>query len=170
MPTIWTCPKCKRNYNIAWGRCIDCGTCDPQTSEHGAPRISETFDPLLEAMKRETRPVLLGAEKPDSYHFWSLLNRRLPTVTLQDFIEAFDHRKINGTDCYAYPGRSVVVLGNAARVALQLPPLLLHPMTAYGTTWRQIPSQQEWYEEPTHRDLVAMLLESLYLTWRKRCT
>lgn len=86
-------------------------------------------------------------------------------------------------------GRTVVLLGNAVREAFNfclrgsgtlfepepggtssdgLPPLLVHPQEAGGCTWRQIPhpsGRNLFYNSEKNREVVALLLEELYLAY-----
>lgn len=87
-------------------------------------------------------------------------------------------------------GRTVVLLGAAVREAFHfclkdsgdlltssptigeagLPPLLVHPQEAGGCTWRQIPhpsGRNLWYNESKNREVVALLMEELYVSYRE---
>jgi hypothetical protein len=144
------------------------------------------------------RPVLLGMQNPLSvrpehalfphpvnctgWRIWQMLKSRLPDVRRSDYLRTFDRRNIlrgpwdplaarraaPGLQSLLF-GRTVVLLGDAPRQALDIPRLLLHPQHIGGVTWRQIPHPSgrcRFYNDPVQRELVAMLLESLYLEWR----
>ena len=87
-------------------------------------------------------------------------------------------------------GRTVVLLGNAVREAFHfclknsgdllssvpvpdesgLPPLLVHPQEAGGCTWRQIPhpsGRNLFYNDAKNREVVALLMEELYVNYHK---
>jgi hypothetical protein len=62
-------------------------------------------------------------------------------------------------------GRTIVLLGNDTREAFGHPRSLLHPYVIGGATWRQVPhpsGRNLWFNDPTNRELVAILLEGLY--------
>lgn len=81
--------------------------------------------------------------------------------------------------------RTVVLLGNVVREAVDwafrndhgrmlfggasgLPPLLVHPQEVGGCIWRQIPhpsGRNLFYNDEKNRELVALLLEELYLSY-----
>lgn len=84
-------------------------------------------------------------------------------------------------------GRTIVLLGQEVRAAFDfvlksaapfqlgdkpigLPPLIIHPQEAGGCTWRQIPhpsGRNLWYNDPENRKVVELLLEELYVEYRK---
>lgn len=68
-------------------------------------------------------------------------------------------------------GSTVVVLGQGVRQflrdAVRLPRVLIHPVEFSGRTWRQIPHPSglcRFYNDPVSREIVALLLEELYLS------
>jgi hypothetical protein len=65
---------------------------------------------------------------------------------------------------------SVVLLGDRVRKHFGLPKQLIHPIIRDGVTYRQVPHPSgrcRFYNCPTQRELVAMLLEELYAQGRK---
>lgn len=88
-------------------------------------------------------------------------------------------------------GCTVVLLGRAVQAAFHLalaevplltaysgetkglPPLLVYPQQAGGCTWRQIPhpsGRNLFYNDPKNREVVALLLEELYLVYHGLAT
>ena len=115
------------------------------------------------------------------WRLWQLLCRRV-RVSRLEYLEAFDRRNlVTGPWSMkrarreakhlqsTLKGRTIILLGDGPRRAFGLPRLLLHPQTIAGVTWRQIPhlsGRNRFYDDPMQADLVAMLLESLYLRWK----
>lgn len=100
-------------------------------------------------------------------------------VTRAQYIAAFDRRNLvddkvwdrgkalDGVDrlIAAVRRRTVVVFGEAPRVALRLPKLLMHPQIIDGVTWRQLPHPSgrcRWYNDPENRAVAGALLAELY--------
>ena len=90
-------------------------------------------------------------------------------------------------------GRTVVLLGQEVREAFHyvlrnevtrnwrelpegtrisgLPPLLVHPQTAVGVTWRQVPhpsGRNTWYNSRENCEVVELLMEELYVEYVER--
>ena len=115
-----------------------------------------------------SRPIILSID--DSPHLIQkllrLLQKRIPHVTHEDYLRVFEHRTINDP---VLRGSIVIVLGNTASMIMSLPPLFLHPQIIDGVTWRQIPHPEDlWYYDDVNSDLVALLLESLYVSWENQ--
>jgi hypothetical protein len=54
-------------------------------------------------------------------------------------------------------------------MVLDLEDELVHPQERHGVTWRCIPHPSgrcRFYNEQTNRDLIGMMLEAMYITWR----
>jgi hypothetical protein len=114
------------------------------------------------------RPVILSIDaSPHLIHrLLQILRKRIPDITQEDYLRVFEHRTINDP---VLRGRTVVVLGDTARMVMDLPPLFLHPQIIDGVTWRQIPHPEDlWSYDDVNSDLVAMLLESLYVSWENQ--
>lgn len=61
-------------------------------------------------------------------------------------------------------GDQVVLLGEAVRRSLDLPKMLIHPLTVDGITYRQIPhpsGRNRFYNNPSLKFLVGDMLRSL---------
>lgn len=61
-------------------------------------------------------------------------------------------------------GDQVVLLGEAVRRSLDLPKMLIHPLTVDGITYRQIPhpsGRNRFYNDPALKFLVGDMLKSL---------
>ena len=61
-------------------------------------------------------------------------------------------------------GDQVVLLGEAVRRSLDLPKMLIHPLTVDGITYRQIPhpsGRNRFYNDPALKFLVGDMLRSL---------
>lgn len=143
------------------------------------------------------RPILLGQNNPLSsrpehalfphppgctgHRLLELLRKRLPEVTRQQYLAAFDRRNLicgrdwnNGDARIAaaalvaelrHGERTVLALGEAVRLALDLPRRLLHPIRRDGVTWRLLPhpsGRNRWYNEEFSRDVVSLILEEMY--------
>lgn len=115
------------------------------------------------------------------HRIWQMLTERTGCLR-QQYLDAFDRRNlVDGREWDAaesldaalrlmddstLDGRTVVVLGDAPRRALGLKKRLIEPIRQYGATWRQIPHPSgrcRFYNDPTARAVVALLLEELYL-------
>lgn len=62
-------------------------------------------------------------------------------------------------------GRTIVLLGQAVRIAFGHPRLLIHPQMIGGCTWRQLPhpsGRNQWYYDPANAKLAELLLEELF--------
>jgi hypothetical protein len=120
-------------------------------------------------LKLNDRPVLLDTDDADKNPYapsvLRILQTRIPDVTMEDCQRVFEHCTVSNQKIFR--GRVVVVLGEAARTAMALPPLFLHPQIIDGAIWRQIPHPNDlwFYQNEITMDLVALLLESLYLSW-----
>jgi hypothetical protein len=114
------------------------------------------------------RPIILSIDAAPYLipKLLQILQKRIPNVTQEDYLRVFEHRTINDP---VLRGRTVIVLGNTARMVMNLPPLYLHPQIIDGVTWRQIPHPEDlWFYDDVNVDLVAMLLESLYVSWENQ--
>lgn len=100
-------------------------------------------------------------------------------VTRAQYLAAFDRRNLvdgktwdrgralAGVDKFVVDVRErvVVVFGEAPRVALRLPKLLMHPQLIGDVTWRQLPHPSgrcRWYNDPNNRAAAGTLLAELY--------
>ena len=101
----------------------------------------------------------------------------------REFIEPLPvdaHREVLGLlDDLHDSGRTIVLLGNAVREAFSralggsLPPVLIHPQTVGGCTWRQIPhpsGRNLYYNAEANRKVVELLMEELYVEYRNQAT
>jgi hypothetical protein len=145
-------------------------------------------------MAPDMRPVLLGMNNPLSqkpehalypyppgctgHRIWMLLRTKLPDMSRLDYLRGFERTNLvsgpwNMTKARVraaqlpslYAGRTVVVLGEKPRVALELPKQLIHPHERDGVTWRQLPHPSGlnlWYNDADNRELAASLLFELY--------
>lgn len=112
---------------------------------------------------------------------FEMLRSRVPEVTRHEYLDRFERRNLvphkvvskkiareNAAkiECELFgTGRNVVLFGADVAGAFGHPRLLLHPQVIGGVTWRQVPhpsGRNLWFNTPTNRDLVAMLLEELY--------
>jgi hypothetical protein len=99
-------------------------------------------------------------------------------ATEEQYLAAFDRRNLvegewsvraarKAADAMEIvPGSDIVLLGHAVRTAFRLPERLIHPYVDRDATWRQIPHPSglsRFYNSPTQRRLVALLLRDLYL-------
>jgi hypothetical protein len=117
---------------------------------------------------------------------WEMINERTP-LSKQEYLRAFDRRNLvdsgdwrpgEAADRAAellpdLRGREIVLLGSQVRRAFGLPALLIHPLRWRGVRWRQIPhpsGRNLWYNDPTCRALVAMLLSELYVSVKEKET
>lgn len=114
------------------------------------------------------------------HRIWKMLNGRVPSATHQDYVTAFQRVNLedfplmeSSSGSVIIPNelqkimkRSTVVLfGDNVRRAFGLPKLFLHPIERDGVVYRQVPHPSgvnRFYNDPTMRELVAMLLEELY--------
>jgi hypothetical protein len=115
------------------------------------------------------------------HRIFEMLKSRVPDVTRHDYLDRFERRNLVPYKVYDKKmarehaakiehelfgsGRSVVLFGADVAGAFGHPRLLLHPQVIGGVTWRQVPhpsGRNLWFNLPTNRDLVAMLLEELY--------
>lgn len=94
----------------------------------------------------------------------------------QDYLELFDRRNLL-TSMEDDPheaavrfkntlskGDQIVLLGEAVRRSLDLPKMLIHPLTVDGITYRQIPhpsGRNRFYNDPALKFLVGDMLRSL---------
>lgn len=119
------------------------------------------------------------------------MSQYLETFERRNLVRAVEYDRMKGR-ARAYEivvelrgsGRTVVLLGNAVREAFDwvmrgeglldqscasgIPPLLVHPQEAGGCTWRQIPhpsGRNLFYNDEKNREVVALLLEELYLSY-----
>lgn len=118
------------------------------------------------------------------WRLYDMLRERLPGVTRGQYLRAFDRRNLCEEKwsiraardrgrwlTRELQGREVVVLGAQPRSALGLPELLIEPQDRDGVTWRQIPhpsGRNLWYNDPGHRQMVAVLLEQLFKSVKLR--
>lgn len=160
---------------------------------------------MAEALDK--RAVLLGMNNPlrkdprfalfpapvnsTGYRLYMLLKMRIPDISRLDYINGFERVNLlnsvkwSKADAWAeaehfpsrYRGRTIVVLGEAVREALELPKVLIHPVRRYGCTWRQIPHPSglcRWYNDPECAELAAIMLAELYekgrATWERGST
>lgn len=146
-------------------------------------------NPVSQAPGHELYPAPEGCT---GHRLWSMLNGRRPEVTRKMYLDAFERRNLvvgvhfdkklaqaAAERVYAEfwgSGRTVVLLGRDVQKAfgpMGVPPLLVHPQISGGTTWRQVPhpsGRNLWYNEKKHTDLVAVLLEELYVGYMKEKT
>lgn len=112
------------------------------------------------------------------YRIWMMLRTKLPEMTRLEYLRGFERtnlvvgswsitkaRRRAAELPSLYAGRTVVVFGERARAALDLPKKLIHPHEKDGVTWRQLPHPSglnHWYNDPEHRELAASLLFELY--------
>lgn len=102
--------------------------------------------------------------------------REFTPLSEEDYLEKFDRRNLLekiGQDPFEAAekfremlseGDQVVVFGEVVRRALGLPKVLIHPVTAGGVCYRQIPHPSgltRLYNHPTMRWLVAQTLYDL---------
>ena len=140
------------------------------------------------------KPILMGMNNPLSrrpehalypsppgctgHRIWKMLSARTG-ATEEQYLAAFDRRNLQNarlwtaTDAWAAAeamlpqlrGRLVVLLGVEVRKAFGVPPLLVHPQTLHGVTWRQLPHPSgrcHWYNAPRNKRVAELLLAELY--------
>lgn len=132
------------------------------------------------------KPVIVGIDNPHSrdprdalsphfpnssgHRLWQMLHERAG-VTKSAYTRRF--RRTNVRDWVGVfvlkkefkPGQTVVLLGGHVRQCFGLPKVLLHPVVRDGITYRQVPhpsGRTRFYNDPTQRAMVAILLEELY--------
>lgn len=148
------------------------------------------------------RPVLLGMNNPVSARpehalypyppgctgarLLKLLRRRVPDVSRQEYLAAFDRRNLLSKLFWSRDearaaaesfrtedlrGRTVLVLGEQVRDLLGLEAQLVYPVERDGVIWRQLPhpsGRNHWYNDDVCAELAAMLLEELYEQGRRQ--
>ena len=102
--------------------------------------------------------------------------REFSPLTEDDYLNLFDRRNLllsNEDDPHIAgdafrstleDGDQVILLGEAVRRALDLPKMLIHPITVDGVTYRQIPHPSglnRFYNDAVARQLVATMLLDL---------
>jgi hypothetical protein len=91
-----------------------------------------------------------------------MLNARMPAVTLEQYQNTFERGRTG--DDIAIAGRTVLLLGDAARDAFGLKRSIVHPTKKDGTTFRWIHCPTDtWYSDELNCIIVGMLLEDLYV-------
>jgi hypothetical protein len=87
----------------------------------------------------------------------------------QQYLDRFERRAVVGQEIFwnrsDFDGRTVVVLGEPARLWMGLPELLCEPMVMDGVLCRQLPWPyvgSPWYADPVCRGLAEMVLEEAY--------
>lgn len=101
--------------------------------------------------------LMLG--KTDEDYLNSFDRRNLLTSMEDDPAEAAKRFKST-----LLSGDQVVLLGEAVRRSLDLPKMLIHPLTVDGITYRQIPhpsGRNRFYNDPALKFLVGDMLRSL---------
>lgn len=115
-----------------------------------------------------------------------MLRTRVPECGRRDYLDCFERRNLvtgAGWDKRLGvleaqrisaelwgSGRVIVLLGQDVRRCFGHPELLLHPQIIDGCTWRQMPhpsGRNFWYNEPENVKLAALLLEELYVEYRR---
>lgn len=113
------------------------------------------------------------------HNIWRMLSERTG-ASQEDYVRVFDRRNLlserhwdpvrarreSETLWERLEGRTVLVLGQAVRCVLWLPdePPLLWRVSS-GVRWCSVPHPSglnRWYNEPVHREAVALRLEELY--------
>lgn len=135
------------------------------------------------------KPILLGLINPhptedlyirplgcSGHRLAMLFAGGSPKWTQEDYLDLFDRRNLL-TSMEDNPaeaaerfkstlekGDQVVLLGEAVRRSLDLPKMLIHPLTVDGITYRQIPhpsGRNRFYNDPALKFLVGDMLRSL---------
>lgn len=132
-------------------------------------------------LSRDPRHALFPSPPGCTGHRILEMLRERRTVTISQYLRAFDRRNLVSGERWSSArgsagadelvrelmgsGRTVVVLGSETRRALGLERVLIHPVTAHGVHWRQLPhpsGRNLWYNDPACRALAADLLAELY--------
>ena len=117
------------------------------------------------------------------WRLWQMLRARTG-ATQDEYLEAFDRRNILSARVRKMSearvaaerlwselrGRHVVLLGAEPRDALRIPVLMVKPQEVGGVTWRQLPhpsGRNLWYSVSENRAMAELLLEELFVNWRK---
>lgn len=146
-------------------------------------------------MAEDMRSVLLGMNNPLSrrpehalfpyppgctgHRIFEMLSTKIPDIYRKDYLDGFERvNMLTGSWSMRrarerapelverFRGRTVVVLGQAPRLALGLPEQLVHPLDRDGVSWRQLPhpsGRNRWYNDPKNREIAASLLAELFL-------
>jgi hypothetical protein len=153
------------------------------------PILCGMNNPLSTRPGHELYPAPEGCT---GHRLWRMLNARTGAFR-QHYLDTFERRNlVRGLEydklkarARAHEmvmelrdsGRTVVLLGQDVRRAFDhalggaLPPVLIHPTVAGGCTWRQIPhpsGRNLYYNDPENRKVVELLMEELYVEYRRR--
>lgn len=136
------------------------------------------------------KPVLVGIDNPHSsddrhalypgppgctgWRIWQMIRLMRPDVTASQYALAFSRCNISSSPTFV-KGETVVLLGEDVRKRVEelygeIPRQLIHPTVRRGVTFRQVPhpsGMNRFYNDPTQRDLVALLLAELYDTYQR---
>lgn len=119
------------------------------------------------------KPLLIYPEGSNDYRLWRMLNTRTH-VTKRQYTEVFERYILMALFARSSAdeilqdihdsGRTILLVGRMAQRAFNLPLILIHPQSAHGCVWRQIPNVlSSWYDSDENTMLVEMLLEELFV-------